>query len=160
MSQYIGRSRGSFRASAIALAALVCSLLALPATAQNGPQPNLFELRSGNDIRVTYRASNTAAERRVRVQAPGIDLDLSGDDIAVSENSVNTLVSVPVQIDQRGQVSVTATLVVPRFNLGTAREATFSTIGVVTTQQLGSGAQGALSTYRSVTLTGTARLTN
>src|SRR5262245_48174108 len=92
MMQFTSRARGSFRSGALALVALVGLLVALPAAAQNGPQPDVFELRSrDNAIRVSYRASSVASQRQVTVQGPGgIDLQLSGRDIVVTENPGST----------------------------------------------------------------------
>ncbi|MGH3925353.1 MAG: hypothetical protein ACRDTT_21270 [Pseudonocardiaceae bacterium] len=124
-------------------------------------EPNQFNLTGSNDTVIVFSTTGFGGGGpRLHYEDEDRELDFSGDEIIVLENSsLGTLVTVTLENVPDLQL-ITFTLLVPNVNLGDREEIEFDTLAIVTTNHttLAGPEPGPLQTYRRRKLEGVARL--
>ena len=126
----------------------------------NGP-PNLFDLRDDRTrTTISYSTSSIGGRPQFGYSDPRLQRSFQGSEIRTTHSEIGTLVSVTLESipDLR---TLTVTLIVPEINLERT-EATFATTAILTTHRTSIGGpalvKGAVETYRTISLQGTARV--
>jgi hypothetical protein len=122
-------------------------------------RPNSFEL-SGYDAELRYDTTSIAGTPQLHFREGQRDVTRSGDEIETVELSIGTLVSAQIESIPDASV-VTISVLIPTVNLDDG-EAAIETVAIETTTRTSIGGPGLVSgplqTYRSLALSGTARL--
>jgi hypothetical protein len=122
-------------------------------------RPNSFEL-SGYDVELRYDTTSIGGQPQLHFREGQRDVTRSGDEIETVELPIGTLVSAQIESIPDASV-VTISVLIPTVNLDDG-EAAIETVAVETTARTSIGGPGLvtgpLETYRSLTLSGTARL--
>jgi hypothetical protein len=122
-------------------------------------RPNSFQLSSDDNVQVTYEETSITGEPLFTYRDGPRELSRRGDEIRRQETSIGTLVTIELEAVPDLQ-TVELTLLVPIINLRDG-DADFETLGIETIAQTSVGGPemmtGALQSYRTRTLRGTAR---
>jgi hypothetical protein len=123
--------------------------------------PNLYELQS-DKFRVTYSTSSISGQPQFELRQGRKTLHFSGTEIQTGKTLIGTLVTVTIE-ETPDLKRVLFSLLLPDVNLQpSGKKVNIKTIGIVTTIKTSIGGPklttGALQTYKTVTLAGTAKV--
>ncbi len=128
--------------------------------AQQGREPNLFELTDGEDVQITYNATHfidQPTRPQLTYQDAERNLTFNRDAIRTQQSELGTLVSVTLELTVDAGATV-LTVLLPPINLAEAEDQPFETFGIVTRSYGMLPRMGARLTYEDVVeLDGVAR---
>ncbi len=123
-------------------------------------QPNSFELSGDYGVELRYDATSITGEPQFQYRDGEREVSRCGDEVRLLEAEIGTLVTIELEAVPDLHV-VDLSVLLPSINLSDGDEE-FETLAIETTNRSNIGGPsmltGALQTYRSQTLRGTARL--
>ncbi|GAA6622125.1 hypothetical protein [Scytonema sp. NUACC26] len=147
------------------------TVFAQPLGAQQAPtavapprEPNDFELK-GKDTTINYSTSSFIGEPQFNYQTQNTNRQFTGKEINTLNTEIGKLVTVLVEPDADTGKEVRLTLLLPTINLPSSLENPIQTQAILTTKRtpVRGGSpflEGQLETYKTLSLTGTARSVN
>ena len=126
--------------------------------AQQQTSPDLFDLQ-GQGITISYSTSSFGGKPQLSFKKGRQTLNFSGDEIAVTETGIGTLVTVTIaKTVDRGFTTFSILLPAIELRAGSTKQS-FKTIGITTVHKtsIGGPVSGVLETYRTIALSGTAK---
>jgi hypothetical protein len=131
--------------------------MAMPTPAQSAA--NLFELE-GDKIKVTYSTTSISGKPQFDFHQGRKSLHFSGSEIQTGKTPIGSLITVTIE-NQPDSKRILFSLLVPDVNLPPSNKASIKTIGILTTAKTTIGGpnlvKGAIQTYKTVSLSGTAK---